>query len=121
MKELSTEEKAQAYDEALEKARQLCAYPTTKPFINDLQDLFPELKESEDEQIREYLIRYIDNTMKSSELKSKLLAWLEKQGEQKPTWSEEDEEFLKRAIKATKDLYPITSDWLKNLKQRIAP
>ena len=34
------------YKEALEKARQLCAYPTTKPFISDLQDLFPELKES---------------------------------------------------------------------------
>ena len=36
----------QKYKEALEKARQLCAYPTTKPFISDLQDLFPELKES---------------------------------------------------------------------------
>lgn len=35
--------------------------------------------EPEDERIRKYLIRYIDNTMKSSELKSKLLAWLEKQ------------------------------------------
>ena len=46
-----------------------------------LESLFPELKKSEDEKIREYLIRYIDNTMKSSELKSKLLAWLEKQDE----------------------------------------
>ena len=34
------------YKEALEKARQLCGYPTTMPFISDLQDIFPELKES---------------------------------------------------------------------------
>ena len=52
MKELNMEQKAKRYDEALEKARQLCAYPTTKPFISDLQDIFPELKESEDEKIK---------------------------------------------------------------------
>ena len=49
----------QKYKKALEKARQLCAYPTTKPFISDLQDLFPELNESEDKQIRKELIDYL--------------------------------------------------------------
>ena len=49
MKDLSIEEKAKRYDEALGKARQLCAFPTSKPFISDLKDLFPELKESDSE------------------------------------------------------------------------
>ena len=90
MKELSIEEKAKRYDEALEKARQLCAYPTTKPFISDLQDLFPELKESEDERIRKWLIGYFrqykEDGMEryANGLKvESILAWLEKQGEQK--------------------------------------
>ena len=93
MKELSIEEKAQRYDEVLEKARQLCAYPTTKPFISDLQDFFPELKESEDERIRKALIDGF-TVMKESKNCGKtfsnhnipvvdILAWLEKQGEQK--------------------------------------
>ena len=33
-------------------------------------------------------------------------------------WSEEDEEYLRRAINATKDVYPMTTKWLKSLKQR---
>ena len=48
---LSIEEKAKAYDEAIRKAHKLCAYPTTKPFISDLQDIFPELKESKEKVI----------------------------------------------------------------------
>ena len=89
MKELSIEEKAKRYDEALEKARQLCAYPTTKPFISDLQDLFPELKESDDERIRKELIRAFKslNTIEvwNGINRSDILAWLEKQREQKST------------------------------------
>jgi len=84
MKELSIEEKAQAYDEALEKARQLCAYPTTKPFISDLQDLFPELCESEDEKTRKRIIALV-NAHGQGMYKDDMLTWLEKQGEQKPT------------------------------------
>ena len=41
------------------------------------------------------------------------------QGEQKPAWSEEDEEFLRRAIKAAKTVYPMTANWLKSIKNRI--
>jgi hypothetical protein len=88
MKELSTEEKAKAYDEALEKARQLCAYPTTKPFINDLQDLFPELQEPEDERIKKTLINFFSKGAEydssTNGIKDRnIIAWLEKQGEQK--------------------------------------
>ena len=38
---------------------------------------------------------------------------------QNPAWSEEDEEFLRRAINAAKEAYPATANWLKSLKQRI--
>ncbi len=80
MKELTIEEKAKAYDEALERAKEsLKDGGISQNSIDYIQSIFPELKESEDEKIREYLVRYMDNTMKSSELKSKLLAWLEKQ------------------------------------------
>ena len=88
MKELSIEEKAKRYDEALGKARQLCAYPTSKPFISDLQDLFPELKESEDERIRKALISVLksdfenDTTIHDISV-GDIIAWLEKQGKQK--------------------------------------
>jgi hypothetical protein len=73
------------YKEALEKARQLCAYPTTKPFISDLQDLFPELKESEDEMIRKALIYHYqgDGCLCTNEYRidyKEIRAWLEKQG-----------------------------------------
>ena len=37
-----------------------------------------------------------------------------------PAWSEEDEEFLRRAINAAKDVYPMTANWLKSLKERCA-
>lgn len=95
MKDLSVEQKAKRYDEALGKARQLCDYPTSKPFISDLQDLFPELKESEDEQIRKededvrkWLISQLEtksDVNNSCELELMILksiAWLEKQGKQ---------------------------------------
>lgn len=36
------------YKNTLDKARQLCAYPMNQPFKSDLQNIFPELKESED-------------------------------------------------------------------------
>ena len=81
------------YKEALKKARQLCLYPTTGPFINDLQNLFPELKESEDEL--KWLTKFIEEEayclsmdIRGDEDRIKLknlqrsLAWLEKQGEQ---------------------------------------
>jgi len=76
MKELSVEEKAKAYDEALEKARQLCAYPTTKPFISNLQDLFPELCESKDEKTRKRIIALV-NAHGQGIYKDDMLTWLE--------------------------------------------
>ena len=82
------------YKEALEKARKLYTYPTTKPFISELQDLFPELKESkesEDEIVIAALKSGINGLLKKEyHLKGiggisfdRIIAWLEKQDEQK--------------------------------------
>lgn len=55
-----------------------------------LQPFFPELKEYEDERIRKAIIEFFelqdDNTTYSFIPKKDILAWLEKQGEQKQTW-----------------------------------
>jgi hypothetical protein len=81
------------------------------PYINDsisqfetaLRTLIPELAESEDE--RTWIINYLSNRILNSpiiaekENLKKAIAWLEKQGEQKPAWSEEDEKFLSDIIK----------------------
>ena len=65
-----------------------------------LESLFPELKESEDERTRKEIITYL-STVEDKELISyeSWLAWLEKQGEQKPVeWSEYDEHKIKNII-----------------------
>ena len=81
MKELSIEQKARAYDEALERAKEV------KDNVEVVEYIFPELCESEDERIRKAIIEFFelqdDNTTYSLVPKKDILAWLEKQGEQK--------------------------------------
>jgi len=77
---MTTEEKAKAYDEALEKAR--CYYEGAngnEDMITMITTMFPKLKESEDERIRKELL-----DMCKTLGKSEWIAWLENQGEQKP-------------------------------------
>ena len=86
---MTIEEKAQAYDEALERAREWSetknGYYTPKGLC---EEIFPELKESEGERIRKALIEHFNwnaqqilNNFNNKEV----IAWLEKQGEQKST------------------------------------
>jgi len=81
---MTQEEKAKAYDEALERARKYKKYDYM--MINvALDNIFPELAESEDERIRKKLIFDFQVLGKTEwgDLKVKdILAWLEKQGEQ---------------------------------------
>ena len=92
MKELSIEQKAKAYDEALKRAK-LYNSDNVKQVVKDLVTyIFPELKESEDERIRKELIDYIKSKFENScsptpskNILGNWLAWLEKQGEQKYT------------------------------------
>lgn len=89
MKELSIEEKAKAYDKVVGKLKQFMAQGVD-PLITraDVQDFFPELKESEDEKIRKVLIgwfnRYKEEGTCGSETfngipTDNIIAWLEKQ------------------------------------------
>jgi hypothetical protein len=79
-----------AYREALEKIREgLQPLPdgtkisgVTRAF---LEEVFPELKESEDEKIRKALVRFHKSTIDVDGIKGEeIVAWLEKQNEQKP-------------------------------------
>ena len=85
---MTQEQKAKAYDKALEKANAL--YKTAEPMSGCnviLETLFPELKESENERIRKWLIAQLkikigDNATLNNMI-YKAIAWLEKQGEKK--------------------------------------
>jgi hypothetical protein len=90
MKELSIEEKAKHYDEALERARKCWGE------YNELvgayenkgvcEEIFPELKESEDERISKHLLYHFRNKTKKEwngmPVKD-IIAWIEEQGEHK--------------------------------------
>jgi|GEM_PF-6336766 len=60
-----------------------------------LETLIPELKESEDERIRKWIkkeleSKYVVDNIVNDVMADKAFAWLERQGEQKQEWSEED-------------------------------
>jgi hypothetical protein len=79
MKELSIEEKAKRYDEALEKSKILYEQGT---ITESLCYVFPELKKNEDEKIRNELLLDIPKVFPHDKA-FKYITWLEKQGEQK--------------------------------------
>lgn len=88
---MTQEEKAKAYDEAIEKLRSLHDEYDIVSIKEELEHIFPQLKESENERIRKSLIMTINNICNSDEglvtfngfSKEQILTWLEKQGEQK--------------------------------------
>ena len=103
---MTQEQKAQRYDGALERAREWYNDPhITIGLKGNLEDIFPELKESEDEKIRKELISLVLKVMGrekdnlNDEKYDKMLDWLEKQGEKKTTaWSEEDKDYYDAII-----------------------
>lgn len=81
------------YEEALERAKELheAGNALTK---SQMEIVFPELKESEDERIRTRLIALVE-AFGQGEYKDEMLAYLERQKEQQPAeWSEGDEGML---------------------------
>ena len=114
------------YEEKLQEAKRL--YKTANSnqrYV--LESLFPELKESEDERIRKALIKFHKSTIDVDGIKGEdIIAWLEKQGEQNPAWSEEDSIRLQRIIDFlwhnrkgdTDTIYQQEQDidWLKSLR-----
>ena len=99
--------------------------------VEELENIFPDLKESDDEKIRKEIINYIlykaDGV--SEEQEHSWIAYLEKQKEQKPAeWSEEDEIYLQDALWCVKQASKVARGendmgacwsaerWLKSLR-----
>lgn len=84
-KELSIQEKAQLYDEAIERANELLYVIDKKSLqYKAITHILPYLKDN-DERIREALIRFHKSTIDIDGIKGEeIIAWLEKQDEQKP-------------------------------------
>ena len=87
MKELTIEQKAQRYDEAIEKAKGVIEQnPLMEYLKKGIEYILPELKEDKDEEIRKGIIRNLEYLMDRAEgfVKDELkerITWLEKQGE----------------------------------------
>jgi hypothetical protein len=133
MKELSIEEKAKAYDDAINAIKKLKAKHPTAHVIKDwIKENFPELAESEDERIRKGLIQYFStftlDTFAGLEPK-KILAWLEKQGKKTKPIEGFNTEFerqvscliasaMNKDYEYTKDFVKWTSEGLLNYAKR---
>jgi hypothetical protein len=112
------------YNEALERAKMiLCNLGEGSGNIRDIESIFPELTESEDERIRKWLLDYavemiagLESDISLStydgikghdpEAEAELAQWqkarayFEKQKEQKPAeWSEEDEKLIEEVCR----------------------
>lgn len=78
---MTEKEKAKAYDEAIERAKKL--------YDNGIaEEIFPELKEDDADRIKKDLIQWVNefpDIIWRGHYKKDIIAWLEKQGEQKPT------------------------------------
>ena len=87
---MTTEEKAKRYEEAFKIARNVFRFSSNNAEIMRMEELFPELKESEGEKIRKELHIYLDwldgrkDYAPRGEYSIKaMIAWLEKQGDNK--------------------------------------
>jgi len=137
-KELTIEQKAQRYDEAIDVARKIInGEPINAPDGTAIPVvIFPELDEPEDEKIRKVLIGFFKNYKEQGTigaeifneiLTDKILVWLEKQGEKKSVeWSEDDATRFQRIIdflwynrKGDTDTIYQDIDWLKTVKDRL--
>lgn len=91
---MTIEEKAKRYDEAIQRAHEFCKrwdgieVGNSTLVIKEVKEIFPELKESEDERIRKEIIEMLKNWASvhyiTKEQFGERMTWLEKQGEQKP-------------------------------------
>lgn len=141
------------YNEALERAKAiLCNLGEGVSSIRDIETIFPELAGIDDERIRKSIIATIKQCPEdflNPKNRDRMLAWLEKQKEQKPdieicphsiksksysmqkpAWSEEDETRLTNILIMLKE-YAIhhyskddvnkSVDWLENRLKSLRP
>ena len=130
-----------AYNEALERAKSkhsTCLKSNSLTAAELLEDIFPELRCSDDERIRK-AVKHLVNSTKELHLGIDnydgvkwidILSWLEKQGQEKTTWVKEDEIGFIDAMWAIEQARTIAKNendmgnlwyaekWLKSLKER---
>lgn len=126
---MTQEEKARAYDEALERAKFYHGNCPSEPERKKLEEMFPQLRESEDERIRKEMIAYfahradVTEFIDEGEDCKRWISYLEKQKEQKPAeWSEEDERHFKACVRAMRTYEgndTPNSKWIEALKDRV--
>ena len=86
---MTEKEKARAYDKAIEKIKYVMEHGV-QPVLNkeDLQSIFPEIFESEDERIEKEIIAFLKENLETGRAEEtwslsglkRWIAWLEKQG-----------------------------------------
>ena len=114
------------YKEALNKAKsKIWNDKGHVLYEDDIVEIFPELAESEDDRIKKALIKCMerfpyDRLEINGVSIEDAIAWLEKQGKNKPSWGEEDEKIIETMCKEG-DLKPSEMRWLKSLKDRVQP
>ena len=80
---MTQEEKAKAYNELVGEIKKAYLYAQTDSTKAVLEDILPELKESEDERIRKALIRFHKSSIDIDGIKGEdIISWLEKQGQE---------------------------------------
>ena len=83
MKEMTTEQKARAYDEALERAKKVHKYSSDLAEIKRMEEIFPELNWGEDE-IKKDIVAAVETYGDFTQCrKEEIYAWLKRQGENK--------------------------------------
>lgn len=118
-----------AYKHALDLAKQVHDTTISKQQKENIEIIFPELKESANDKIRKDLIGFFKDEAFLCHKREEIIAWLEKQDF---TWSEEDErmysivfeEYKNRQYYShpnleSRDINGEILDWFKSIKQRI--
>ena len=117
------------YNNALERVRDFIEKQNPSALDrNIMQEIFPEIKESEDDrisrEITEFILTHRIDEPNDIEDTNHWLAWLEKQGE-KPKWSEKDEEIVSLLqialdnVNFDYDTHKEINNWLKSIRERI--
>lgn len=75
---MTIEEKALAYDKALNRASMFYEANSNEGYRNIFEDIFPELKESKDEKILRELIEFFRDGKSTTVTKMDIVTWLEK-------------------------------------------
>lgn len=109
---MTLEQKAKAYDEAIEKAKDMLSYGEMRR--EDVEHLFPSLIESEEDRIRVAITRFLlKNGKYAIEMYGCTIKeatdWLERQ--RKPQWTVEDEKMFGDVITACCEYYGYFEPW----------